>query len=65
MGAFRIAAAYHLVSVHAASDLGAQRRRTEAGIDARLDDSISDLTQEEIQWRRTKFPSAELGGCAS
>jgi hypothetical protein len=47
MGAFRLAAAYHLVSVRAASDVGAQRRCTEAGIDGRLDDAISDLTQEE------------------
>jgi len=60
-----MAAAYHLVSARAASDVGAQRGPTEAGIDGRLDDAISHLTQEEIQWRRTKFPPAELGGCAS
>jgi hypothetical protein len=65
MGVFRMAAAYHLVSVRAASDVGAQRRRTKAGIDGRLDDAISNLTQEENRWRRKKFPPAELGGCAS
>jgi hypothetical protein len=60
-----MAAAYHLVSVRAASDVAAQRRPTESGIDGRLDDAISQLTQEEIQWRRTKSPPAELGGYAS